>query len=150
MSRVLSKLPLLGPGEKSWRWPSSLLLGHGMRPWYPRTSARRGSGGIPNTACVQSGDGFIQTEGKKKPCCNGWANGNKQRSPSTGFWDYRSCYAPFVVATKPATGYSWSSLNSPLGLLDSIGRLDLSLNMEVEPQMLSTLLAIHILIDTHG
>ena len=51
-NRVLSKLPLLGPGEKSW-WPSSLLLGHGMRPWYPRTSARRGSGGIPDTACVQ-------------------------------------------------------------------------------------------------
>lgn len=55
-----------------------------------------------------------------------------------------------LLCTICGTGYSWSSLNSPLGLLDSIGRLDLSLNMEVEPQMLSTLLAIHILIDTHG
>lgn len=144
MSRVLSKLPLLGPGEKSWRWPSSLLLGHGMRPWYPRTSARRGSGGIPNTACVQSGDGFIQTEGKKAVLqrLGQWQQTTKSKHWILGL--------QILLCTICGTGYSWSSLNSPLGLLDSIGRLDLSLNMEVEPQMLSTLLAIHILIDTHG
>ena len=87
-NRVLSKLPLLGPGEKSWRWPSlSLLLGHGMRPWYPRTSAGRGSGGIPDTACVESGDGFTQTTAGNSGATVGPVATNNEVQADSGITD---------------------------------------------------------------
>ena len=65
----------------------SLLLGHGMRPWYPRTSAGRGSGGIPDTACVESGDGFTQTTAGNSGATVGPVATNNEVQADSGITD---------------------------------------------------------------